>query len=294
MRQENSNPASGCGCLVLLMCIGVLTAIALPSYMSSVNKAKQSEAKQYVSLLNKGQKTYYVKNTGFSNSIDALRLGIKAETTNYKYSTRVTEQAAFNYGVSKQEELKSYVGAVFVFPAKEVDPNAAKDEMTTTYILCEANNPGTIEPAKPIYQNGKVICGKDTTEMSRYQESEVKHDISLMNKGQQDYYAEKSAFNNSIYVLRQSIETDDYKYSTRATKQAAFNYGIAKQETKRSYVGGVFLVPAKKVDANADQNEMITLSILCKANNRGIIKPAEPTYQNGKLICGKGTTKLTK
>jgi type IV pilus assembly protein PilA len=294
MRQENSKPANGCGCLVLLMCIGVLTAIALPSYMSSVNKAKQSEGKQYVSSLNKGQKTYYVENTAFSNSIDALGLGLKAETTNYKYSTRVTKQAAFNYGVSKQEGVKSYVGAVFVVPAKEVDPNAAKDEMTRTYILCEANNSGTIEPAKPIYQNGKVICGKDTTEVSRYTQPEVKQDISSMNKGQQDYYAEKSAFSNSIGALRQSIETDDYKYSTRATKQAAFNYGIAKQETERSYVGGVFLVPAKKVDANAAQNEMITLSILCKANNRGTIKPAEPTYQNGKLICGKGTTKVTK
>jgi type IV pilus assembly protein PilA len=156
MRQENSKPANGCGCLVLLMCIGVLTAIALPSYMSSVNKAKQSEGKQYVSSLNKGQKTYYVENTAFSNSIDALGLGIKAETTNYKYSTRVTKQAAFNYGVSKQEGVKSYVGGVFLVPAK-----------TTSAILCEADDLGTIEPAKPIYQNGKLICGKGTTKLTK-------------------------------------------------------------------------------------------------------------------------------
>ena len=169
MRQENSKPANGCGCLVLLMFIGVMTGIALPPYMNMVNKSKQSEAKQYVVSMNKGQQAYYVENTAFSNSFDAFfGLGIKTETNNYKYSTRATKQTAFNYAVSKQEGLKSYVGAVFLVPAKKVDPKAAKDKMTTTYILCEADTPGIIKPAKPIYQNGKVICGKGTTKLTHY------------------------------------------------------------------------------------------------------------------------------
>ncbi len=51
----------------------------------------------------------------------------------------------------------------------------------------------------------------------------------------------------------------------------------------KNYVGGVFIVPAKTTSA-----------ILCEADDRGTIEPTEPIYQNGKVICGKGTTKLTK
>jgi type II secretory pathway pseudopilin PulG len=160
MRQEDSKPAiisaNGCGCLVLLMCIGVIGAIALPSYLHRTSRAKHSEGKQYVSSLNKGQQAYYAENSAFSNSVAALGLGLKTETTNYKYSLRVTKQAAFNYAVSKQKTEKIYIGGVFLVPAK-----------TTSSILCEADDLGTIEPAEPTYQNGKLICGKGTTEVTK-------------------------------------------------------------------------------------------------------------------------------
>jgi type IV pilus assembly protein PilA len=76
----------------------------------------------------------------------------------------VTKQAAFNYGVSKQKTEKSYVSAVFRVPDY---PNAPKDAMMTTAILCQTDSPGTIEPAEPIYQNGKIICGKGTIQVTK-------------------------------------------------------------------------------------------------------------------------------
>ena len=164
--QSNSTLPRGCGCLLLLMCIGFMGAIALPSVLSMASKAKQSEGKQYVSSLNKGQQAYYAEKNAFSTSMEALGLGLKTETTNYKYSLRVTKQAAFNYGVSKQKKAKSYVGGVLIVP---VDPNAPKNAMITSSIsiLCEADAPGTIKPAEPIYQNSEVICGKGTTDLTR-------------------------------------------------------------------------------------------------------------------------------
>ncbi|MEG4963171.1 type IV pilin-like G/H family protein [Microcoleus sp. K4-C2] len=156
----------GCGCLLLLMCIGVIGAIALPSFPDQAGKAKQWEAKQYVGSMNKAQQAYFSEKSAFATSVDALGLGIKTETTNYKYSLRSTKQAAFNYGVSKQEKLKSYVGAVFAVPDKEVEPNAAKDEISTIRIFCQADDPGTIKPADPTYKNGKIACGQGTTELT--------------------------------------------------------------------------------------------------------------------------------
>jgi len=173
MRQRDYNlPSSspnGCGCLVLLILLTPVIGVLVFSsfFLCNANKAKQSEAKQYVGSMNRAQQAKFAEDTAFATSVDALGIGIKTETNNYKYSTRATKQAAFNYGVSKQAKLKSYVGGVFVVPAKEIDANAAKDEMKTTAILCEADARGTMKPAEPIYQNGKVACAKGTTDLRR-------------------------------------------------------------------------------------------------------------------------------
>lgn len=172
MSQQDSKSASispnGCGCLLLLMGIGVIgAAIALPPLLNSTNPNKKSEAKHYVASMNKGQQVYFEENSVFGTSIEAFGLGLKTETTNFKYSVSTSKKAAFNYGVSKQKEFKSYVGGVFRVPAKEVEPNAAKDKMTTASILCEADSPGTIKPPEPTNQNGKIACGKGTTEVTK-------------------------------------------------------------------------------------------------------------------------------
>jgi type IV pilus assembly protein PilA len=198
MRQEDSQLNSivpkGCGCSLLIL-VGVIGAIILlvqplfltfaikdkqveiylPSFLSifinKAYKAMQSEAKQYVSSMNRGHQAYYAENSKFSTSIPALGLGIKTETNNYQYSTRATQTAAFSYAVAKKPELKNYIGGVFLVPAY---PNAAKDEMMTTAILCQTNEKRPLfrfkpadEPAEPIYQNGKVICGKGTTALTK-------------------------------------------------------------------------------------------------------------------------------
>jgi hypothetical protein len=54
------------------------------------------------------------------------------------------------------------------------------------------------------------------------------------------------------------------------------------------------MVPAKKFEQNAAKDEITITSILCVADFPGTIKPAEPTYENGKIVCGKGTRQLTK
>ncbi|MCU0547367.1 MAG: type IV pilin-like G/H family protein [Oscillatoriaceae cyanobacterium Prado104] len=173
MRQRDYNsasflPTTGSGCLVLLMCIlltpvmGVLVFVLFFA-CGTTNKPKQSEAKQYIGSMNRAQQAYYAENSAFGNSVAALGIGIKTETTNYKYSIRATKTAVFHYAVAKQRRLKNHVGGVFLVPY----PNAPKNEMKTSAILCEADSSGTIKPAEPTEQNGKLICGKGTTEVPR-------------------------------------------------------------------------------------------------------------------------------
>jgi len=153
------------------MCIGVIGAmIALPSFLTMAMKAKQSEGKQYISSMNKGQQAYYAEKGNLATSVDALKIGRKTETINYKYSLRATKTGSFHYALAKGGMLKNYVGAVFLVPDY---PNAPKDAMTTTSILCETEERPLFrfkpadKPAEPTYQNGEVICGKGTTAVTK-------------------------------------------------------------------------------------------------------------------------------
>ncbi|MCU0547366.1 MAG: type IV pilin-like G/H family protein [Oscillatoriaceae cyanobacterium Prado104] len=180
MSQQKSKLASiflivdrGCGCL-FLMFIAVMGAIAMPTFLNMAYKAKRSEAKQYLSSMNKGQQAYYAEKVALANSIDALGLGIKTETKWYKYSIRATKTAVFHYALAKEGMLKNHVSAVFLVPAKELYRDADRDAITTLAILCETNEERPLitfkpadKPAEPIYQNGKVICGKGTTEVTK-------------------------------------------------------------------------------------------------------------------------------
>ncbi|MGB3268172.1 MAG: type IV pilin-like G/H family protein [Microcoleus sp.] len=149
---------------IVIMIIVILSAIALPAFLGCSNKAKQSEAKQYVSSMNRAQQAKHADKGAFSNSITGLGLGIKTQTINYNYSIGATENAVFSYGVARSNNnLRSYVGAVFLVP---VSP-AAKNEKTTVAILCEGTSFGKTQPPTPILQNGVSVCGDGTVEVTK-------------------------------------------------------------------------------------------------------------------------------
>ena len=171
MSQQNSKLASigynYCGGLVPLMFFGIiLAAIVVLPFQPRVRYVKQGSAREYVSSINKRQPAYFAEKNVFSTSVKALGMGIKTETENYQYSLVVTKKATFNYAVSKQKDLKSYVGGVFVIPAKKFDSNASQNKITTTSILCQADSAGTIKPPEPTNQNGKIACATGTVELT--------------------------------------------------------------------------------------------------------------------------------
>ena len=61
--------------LVVIIIIGILAAIALPNFLNQGAKAKQSEAKQNVALVNKTQNSFRAENTSFATSFDILAIG---------------------------------------------------------------------------------------------------------------------------------------------------------------------------------------------------------------------------
>jgi type IV pilus assembly protein PilA len=148
---------------VVVIIIGILAHIALPSFLYCGNKAKQSEGKQYLGSMNRAQQAYFAEYSAFSNSITDLGIGIKTQTTNYNYSAIATKNAAFSYGVARSNNLRSYVGAVFLVP---VSP-AANDAKTTVSILCETTSFGKTQPPDPIIENGVPVCAAGTEPLTK-------------------------------------------------------------------------------------------------------------------------------
>lgn len=125
--------------LVVIIIIGILSAIALPSFLNQAKKAKQSESKTYVGSMNRGQQAYMTENDTFTTSIDDMGIGIATQTTNYTYAATVQGSGvglnATNGStlVTASSGLKNYGGNVYL---KQIGANS---ELTSLAFLCETN-----------------------------------------------------------------------------------------------------------------------------------------------------------
>ncbi|MGC1528728.1 MAG: type IV pilin-like G/H family protein [Phormidesmis sp.] len=152
--------------LVVIIIIGILSAIALPSFLNQANKAKQSEAKTYTGSMNRAQQAYYLENSEFTADLATLGLGIQPTTENYDYSVELgtaagtsasTGSVATNKAASLKDALKGYAGGVALGDV------AGSNEKTTLAVLCEADDAGTTAPALITASTAAVTCGTGMT-----------------------------------------------------------------------------------------------------------------------------------
>ena len=165
----SSGKHRNCEKIVILMFYISIVAACIPYINESIAmeiRFYENEPKQFFRAMDGAQTAYFAEKGAFATSVDALEIRWKMETTNYKYSVRATKKAAFSYAVSNKKELKSYVGGVFLVPAKEAAANAVKDEIWRS-ILCKADKPGTLLPLHPRLQNGKLVCETGTTQVTK-------------------------------------------------------------------------------------------------------------------------------
>ncbi len=120
-------------------------------YSGQANRAKQSEAKQYVGTLNRTQQAHYLEKENFAKTLTELDSPIPAETTNYNYKITIAEKdMTVATGTAKTGELKSYVGAVFI--------TGTSSEGTTNAILCESDSPTQKPLDIPLLEAGQPKC----------------------------------------------------------------------------------------------------------------------------------------
>jgi type IV pilus assembly protein PilA len=129
--------------LVVIIIIGILSAIALPSFLNQANKARQSEASTYVGSINRGQQAYFLERNVFGG-LSNLELGI-SNTKNYTYATTPSGTVDAVTTATPIATLKGYAGRVYVGTGSD---NTA----TTLAILCE----GTVGALPTVA--GATVC----------------------------------------------------------------------------------------------------------------------------------------
>lgn len=148
--------------LVVIIIIGILSAIALPSFLNQANKAKQSEAKQYTGSMNRAQQAKFAEDGAFKAEVNDLGIGIKTQTSNYVYTITNTPASSIvgNIAVPSQASLKGYTGNVaLIIPTGQTDA-------TTVAILCETTTAG-VSGAIGSINNNAISCGGGQTEVSK-------------------------------------------------------------------------------------------------------------------------------
>lgn len=101
--------------LTVIIIGGILSAIALPTILNQVNKAKESEARLYVGSVNKAQQAYFMEKARFSDSINKLGVGV-SDTENYVYVTTLgtdpsdNSNVAYTTATQVNTDLRAFAG----------------------------------------------------------------------------------------------------------------------------------------------------------------------------------------
>ena len=149
--------------LVVIIIIGILAAIALPNFLNQASKAKQSEGRQNIALVNKTQNSFRAENSAFATSFDVLAIGsvtgaASGSTVNYNYTITGATDTATVAASARDASLKAYGGGAVRFS------NATSQSVIGT-VLCESQaNAGTAVVAATA--GSAPTCGSATTTLS--------------------------------------------------------------------------------------------------------------------------------
>ncbi len=147
--------------LVVIIIIGILSAIALPSFLNQAAKARASEARTNVGAMNRAQQAYYLENQKFAidgatTASEVMGIGVK-NTVNYEYATAsaTPTTTVVTRGKSLNKDLKGHIGASF--------SNLGQ----TPTILCAAKVPAleattAMDAPTIVAATGVISCGTNT------------------------------------------------------------------------------------------------------------------------------------
>jgi type IV pilus assembly protein PilA len=129
--------------LVVIVIIGILAAIALPSFLNQSSKARETEAKTYLGSVNRAQQGYYFENTKFG-TLEELDVALP-KSRDFNYTAEVSETSVITLATPNSESVRAQSGKVFL-----VETPYGKTELNS--IVCASEN------STPVNLTGVTSC----------------------------------------------------------------------------------------------------------------------------------------
>lgn len=147
--------------LVVIIIIGLLAAIALPSFLNQANKARFAEAKSYVGTMSRLQQAYYLEKQTFTGDITKLGLGVNTSSSSFTYTVATgdltgaatpaqLDRIITNVAQPNSSAIKAFISVVGV-------PSAANALKVDT-VFCIANAIGTATAPGKMLGGLTLLC----------------------------------------------------------------------------------------------------------------------------------------
>jgi type IV pilus assembly protein PilA len=150
--------------LVVVIIIGILAAIALPSYLNLTAGSKQSEARQNLSSINHSQQVWATQNSnGYATSFDLLAIGVvkgagltdSATSSVYNYAMVAGTAGLMSSTATTRADLKlrNYAGGVNSY-------QNVSSQQTWDSAVCEADAANSVAALASVTAPapGDIVC----------------------------------------------------------------------------------------------------------------------------------------
>lgn len=148
---QNSSGFSFVELFVAMVVLGILAALAIPSYLNHVSKARESEAITQISTILKLQQAYLAQHGDFTRDDDFEVLSLSDRGNHYTYRIRQVRDQIRNVAaiaIPANSDLRGFIGAVAVLDGTHVS------------VLCKSVKAGvTLGWDNVIVDDGVVRCG---------------------------------------------------------------------------------------------------------------------------------------
>jgi type II secretion system protein G len=135
--------------LVVIIIIGILAAIALPSFLNQAAKARQSEAKTSVGSMIKAQEAFYLEKQFYATDFGTLGAEqgtIKTQTENYNYAISGSARGVTGTGANGFISAQPRVANLKAYAAiSQLVSNGTSNSNLS--VVCESVNTVTAAPS---------------------------------------------------------------------------------------------------------------------------------------------------
>ena len=102
--------------VMVMLIVTILGLIALPMSMSMVGKARETEAKQMLSAIGRGQQAYFFEHATFADELDSLNIGLSGQYYDYEEPQLISSTAVKQGAIAvdaRQDNTREYQLGVY-------------------------------------------------------------------------------------------------------------------------------------------------------------------------------------